>query len=98
MRGVRIAAAWACVALALCAAVPASACRIGGDQVLFPLEAVPEILADVRVVRVRFTNTGPDFDGRKKFSAPDPLHSLIEIARLADQTEESRSPEFPVFA
>lgn len=87
--------AGACVALAMCAAAPAHACRVGGDQLLFIEAPAPEGLSDFQVVRIHFTNTGPDFEAMKGLATPGPFHSLIGLARLDDRAEDI---QFPVFA
>lgn len=69
--------------LAAALATPASACRVGGDRVLF--EATPpSVPAGLGVVRVRFANTGEAFERWRRRAPRSEGGDLIGVLRQAD--------------
>lgn len=82
-------------------AVPASACRVGGETIVFPQYPTLITLENVEVISVHFTNAGETFerfdtrypklgDGN---AAMESLRSLIGVA-----AEEDGAGQFPVYA
>ena len=78
----------------------ASACRVGGDAILFSdAPSGYESLPKVRAIRVHFTNVGPlvqEWSKRKPWSRHGGAinSTLIGVARLQDRS----SKPFPVYA
>lgn len=74
------------ILLAAVLATPAFACRVGGDQVLF--EATPpSVPAGLRVVRVRFANTGEEFERWRRRAPRTEGGDLIGVLRQADGSQ-----------
>ena len=72
--------------LAAVLATSASACRVGGDHVLF--EAAPaRVPAGVRVVRVRFANTGEEFERWRRKAPRSEGGDLIGVLRQPDGSQ-----------
>jgi hypothetical protein len=80
----------------------ASACRVGWDQNLFEASPAPDVLPGAQIIRVYFSNAGPDRDiWPASVANPNPdynlPYTLIGVARIIRDGVE-RSPPFPVYA
>lgn len=86
-------------AVAVQAPTVASACRVGGDRILFTEAPSAYELRDARTVRMHFTNVGPLVERWRKLKPSDEvegsLHgTLIGVGRLLDS---ERPDHFPIY-
>lgn len=84
--------------IAALTAVPAQACRVGGDRILFETRPKPVGLANVEVIHVQFTNVGRDYNSaRSRLPFFDHNRALIGVAKLLRPGPASQG-YFPVYA
>ena len=87
--------------LALLVPSPASACRIGWDQQLFPERPPTNALRGARAIRVHFSNARPGIDRWPRHVANPHggpfTYTLIGVARRLDDGRPT-GDSFPVYA
>ena len=76
----------------------ASACRNGGDFILFKEDPSPSTTPHTETIRVHFTNAGPHLENWREQRPSDGWLHLIGVARLLDSKPGRPSGYFPVYA